>query len=500
MNRIILLLVLGQLASQHILRAESADKQSDLITQKAELFGEKFVRDPVLALICFGRVSVSLVQLKDGSLPYPDKSSRLKNTPWTTDQWATLQTANLRSADQIAQYGSTLYLSFDKDYFAFTKARLTMSSSCFFVASPRTLDESKTNAVYLDPEVIWELARCGDQLIFEANSGDYHATQLLQVHKDSQTADVIDAWPQRFVFDKEATRHMPNGATVVVVTKEAFLKKLAQIVFLEERSFPVRLIEAAKGKIPAEQLQAMACSFSLQLVEAGQLADLDSALVILETANENSAELDQQLARRLTFAKAYAALMRRAIVSDIITGGNISDTATLREFRRRSEVDNAAIGGIDPSKILLDADEQQLVVLGARYLSFDPTTAQKIFDIVVDRNSDSIEQVSAMCESARCDLLLGNFEAAKAKIKEATAKLNARTDDYRKEMNDNGLASLLPDDERRDVVQMFFAVRPDLELARRKLESAKENLAWCEKEIQRPATAIRLGPGYGLPQ
>jgi len=64
-------------------------------------------------------------------------------------------------------------------------------------------------------------------------------------------------------------------------------------------------------------------------------------------------------------------------------------------------------------------------------------------------------------------------------------------------MNDNGLASLLPDDERRDVVQMFFAVRPDLELARRKLESAKQNLAWCEKETQRPATAIRLG---GLPQ
>ena len=495
-NRVFELWTYALVLSGHAVGAEDS-KPVNLIEQKTLLFEREFTRDPMLAQLSFGSMLLSLQMLGEGSPPYPGKADLRKNTPWGPDQWASFITQDtLRNPERIAEYGSSRYLSNKNNSFAFLSARTVLLSSFAFLASPARQDSNSTNAAYLDPEVIWSLCRTGDMLSFDTLSadGDQHVVRLHQIDHTTNTAEIVDMWPNRFIFKDGETQKMGNGAPIVVVSKKEFLVNLKYVTFFEERAFPVLLSQAANGKMDAADLAAMGCAFALQLARGGQLADLDSALAVIElTEAEDGANLDEKIKSRTRFAKAYCHLLRRAIVGEILTGGSLSDRPTREQFILRSRQDNAFLEQNRFKELLQAATPGQLVALGDAHLEFDPVAAMDFFEMIVRRDGQSIENLEALAGSAICALLLGDLAKAKEAAEKASVGLAKEQTNYEDAMKANGLQALLGDGDKRQSIQIFSSVRPDLEMRRARIESATGRLQRVTKMLASPGTRIRWG-------
>ena len=115
------------------------------------------------------------------------------------------------------------------------------------------------------------------------------------------------------------------------------------------------------------------------------------------------------------------------------------------------------------------------------------------FEMIVRRDGQSIENLEALAGSAICALLLGDLAKAKEAAEKASVGLAKEQTNYEDAMKANGLQALLGDGDKRQSIQIFSSVRPDLEMRRARIESATGRLQRVTKMLASPGTRIRLG-------
>jgi hypothetical protein len=171
-------------------------------------------------------------------------------------------------------------------------------------------------AAYLPAEVLWSIARPGDQ-VFISDLFSHHMTTIYQVEQALGKVSFADVWPDDFMLregrnlvDARASIEMA-GATrrLVVAKREDFTATVKGLATIADEDFPKVMLEAFPDLARDWRIQL---SFGVALLRAeacatsrAALGHLIEAYSLAETSGKQPAVAKQVIADRVTMARAH---------------------------------------------------------------------------------------------------------------------------------------------------------------------------------------------------